>query len=302
VADDETTETRVDPVTTDVRSGIDEALKSLDPDAARPECVMESVNLKLGFSGRTVLSDVNVALKRGSITALIGPTGSGKSTFLRTLNRMNDRVPGFSREGDVMLDNVSLWGQNVDLLTLRRRVGMVFQRPNPFPMSIKDNVVAGVKAHRIAKGKQLDVVCERRLTEVGLWDAVKDRLNDSPFRLSGGQQQLLCLARALAVGPEVLLLDEPTSSLDPRDHRVDRRVAQDTCARADSHRRDAQSRPGPAGLAPHDVLLPRAVDGTRTDRRAVHPAQAPRHRAVRHGTDGVGDQPLRVRWLTTRSP
>ena len=109
----------------------------------------------------------------------------------------------------------SLWGQSVDLLTLRRRVGMLFQRPNPFPMSIKDNVVAGVKAHRIAKGKQLDVVCERRLTEVGLWDAVKDRLHDSPFRLSGGQQQLLCLARALAVGPEVLLLDEPTSALDP---------------------------------------------------------------------------------------
>jgi phosphate transport system ATP-binding protein len=198
-----------------VRSGIDEALKSLDPDAARPECVMESVNLKLGFSGRTVLSDVSVALKRGSITALIGPTGSGKSTFLRTLNRMNDRVPGFMRQGDVTLDDESLWAQHVDLLTLRRRVGMLFQRPNPFPMSIKDNVVAGVKAHRIAKGKQLDVVCERRLTEVGLWDAVKDRLNDSPFRLSGGQQQLLCLARALAVGPEVLLLDEPTSSLDP---------------------------------------------------------------------------------------
>jgi phosphate transport system ATP-binding protein len=128
---------------------------------------------------------------------------------------MNDRVPGFSREGDVTFDNQSLWGQNVDLLTLRRRVGMLFQRPNPFPMSIRDNVVAGVKAHRIAKGKQLDVVCERRLTEVGLWDAVKDRLSDSPFRLSGGQPQLLCLARALAVGPEVLLLDEPTSSLDP---------------------------------------------------------------------------------------
>ena len=176
---------------------------------------MESVKLDLGFSGRTVLSDVNVSLKRGSITALIGPTGSGKSTFLRTLNRMNDRVPGFSRKGDVTFDKESLWGRNVDLLTLRRRVGMLFQRPNPFPMSIKDNVVAGVKAHRIAKGKQLDVVCERRLTEVGLWDAVKDRLNDSPFRLSGGQQQLLCLARALAVGPEVLLLDEPTSALDP---------------------------------------------------------------------------------------
>ncbi len=206
---------RHDLVTTDVRSGIDEALKSLDPDAARPEHVMQSHELTLGFSGRMVLSDVNVALKRGSITALIGPTGSGKSTFLRTLNRMNDRVPGFSRKGDVTFDSESLWGQYVDLLTLRRRVGMLFQRPNPFPMSIKDNVVAGVRAHRIAKGKQLDVVCERRLTEVGLWDAVKDRLNDSPFRLSGGQQQLLCLARALAVGPEVLLLDEPTSSLDP---------------------------------------------------------------------------------------
>jgi len=176
---------------------------------------MEAMKLKLGFSGRTVLDDLNVSLKRGCITALIGPTGSGKSTFLRTLNRMNDRVPGFERNGDVLLDEESLWAQHVDLLTLRRRVGMLFQRPNPFPMSIKDNVVAGVKAHRIAKGKQLDVVCERRLTEVGLWDAVKDRLNDSPFRLSGGQQQLLCLARALAVGPEVLLLDEPTSALDP---------------------------------------------------------------------------------------
>jgi len=208
-------ETRNDPVTTEVRSDIDEALKSLDPDAARPECVMESINLNLGFSGRIVLGDVNVELRRGTITALIGPTGSGKSTFLRTLNRMNDRVPGFSRTGDVTFDDVSLWGQGVDLLTLRRRIGMLFQRPNPFPMSIKDNVVAGVKPHRIATGKQLDVVCERRLTEVGLWDAVKDRLNDSPFRLSGGQQQLLCLARALAVGPEVLLLDEPTSALDP---------------------------------------------------------------------------------------
>jgi phosphate transport system ATP-binding protein len=216
VAEEEVTELRNDPVTTTAgQSGIDEAIKSLDPDAARPADVMHTHGLTLGFSGRTVLADINVALKRGSITALIGPTGSGKSTFLRTLNRMNDRVVGFQREGDVTYDNESLWAPTVDLLTLRRRVGMLFQRPNPFPMSIRDNVVAGVKAHRIAKGKQLDVVCERRLTEVGLWDMVKDRLNDSPFRLSGGQQQLLCLARALAVGPDVLLLDEPTSSLDP---------------------------------------------------------------------------------------
>jgi phosphate transport system ATP-binding protein len=215
VAEEERAQIRNDPVTTEEQSRVDEAIKSLDPDAARPEDVMETKKLTLGFSGRTVLTDVDIALQRGAITALIGPTGSGKSTFLRTLNRMNDRVPGFTRTGDVMYDEESLWAPGVDLLMLRRRVGMLFQRPNPFPMSIKDNVVAGVKAHRIAKGKQLDVVCERRLTEVGLWDAVKDRLNDSPFRLSGGQQQLLCLARALAVGPEVLLLDEPTSSLDP---------------------------------------------------------------------------------------
>jgi phosphate transport system ATP-binding protein len=216
VPEDEVAQLRNDPVTTTVGvPGIEEAIKSLDPDAARPAEVMESHNLTLGFSGRNVLSDINVKLKRGSITALIGPTGSGKSTFLRTLNRMNDRVVGFQREGDVTYDHQSLWAPAVDLLTLRRRVGMLFQRPNPFPMSIKDNVVAGVRAHRIAKGKQLDVVCERRLTEVGLWDMVKDRLKDSPFRLSGGQQQLLCLARALAVGPDVLLLDEPTSSLDP---------------------------------------------------------------------------------------
>ncbi len=204
-------ETPIDPEA----ARLEESLRALDPDAARPPDVMAATGLTLGFSGRLVLGDVNVALRRGSITALIGPTGSGKSTFLRTLNRMNDRVPGFSRTGDVTLDGTSVWAPDVDLLTLRRRVGMLFQRPNPFPMSIRDNVVAGVKAHRIAKGKQLDVVCERRLTEVGLWDAVKDRRGDSPFRLSGGQQQLLCLARALAVGPEVLLLDEPTSSLDP---------------------------------------------------------------------------------------
>ncbi len=216
--DEETGLRRDELVTTQTRAHVDpalQALQALDPDGSRPPTVMQSHALRLGFSGRTVLDDINVSLNRGAITALIGPTGSGKSTFLRTLNRMNDRVPGFTRNGDVTFDEESLWGANVDLLTLRRRVGMLFQRPNPFPMSIKDNVVAGVKAHRIAKGKQLDVVCERRLTEVGLWDAVKDRLNDSPFRLSGGQQQLLCLARALAVGPEVLLLDEPTSALDP---------------------------------------------------------------------------------------
>lgn len=190
-------------------------LSRLDPDANRPNNVVTTEGLNLSFGVKSILSGVNMEFQRGTITALIGPTGSGKSTFLRTLNRMNDKVPSFKHEGDVKLDGESIWSSGQDLLTLRRRVGMLFQRPNPFPMSIRDNVVAGVKAHRIAKGKQLDVVAERRLREVGLWDAVKDRLGESPFRLSGGQQQLLCLARALAVGPEVLLLDEPTSALDP---------------------------------------------------------------------------------------
>jgi len=190
-------------------------LTELDPDANRPANVIETNGLNLHFGAKAILNGVNMTFARGTITALIGPTGSGKSTFLRTINRMNDRVSGFRHEGDVLLDGQSIWAPSQDLLAIRRRVGMLFQRPNPFPMSIKDNVVAGVKAHGIAKGKQLDVVAEIRLREVGLWDAVKDRLNESPYRLSGGQQQLLCLARALAVGPEVLLLDEPTSALDP---------------------------------------------------------------------------------------
>ncbi|HUA96566.1 MAG TPA: phosphate ABC transporter ATP-binding protein [Acidimicrobiales bacterium] len=196
-------------------AAMDPILEAIDPDRGRPADVIETRRLCLRFGPKSILTDIDMRFPRGTITALIGPTGSGKSTFLRTLNRMNDKVQGFSHDGDVLLDKKSIWSSSQDLLALRRRVGMVFQRPNPFPMSIRDNVVAGVKAHRIAKGKQLDVVAEQRLTEVGLWDAVKDRLGDSPFRLSGGQQQLLCLARALAVGPEVLLLDEPTSSLDP---------------------------------------------------------------------------------------
>lgn len=194
---------------------VDPILDAIDPDRGRPPNVMEARDLTLGFGAKAILSGVTAPFARGTITALIGPTGSGKTTFLRTLNRMNDKVRGFRREGSVYLDGESIWSSEQDLFTLRRRVGMLFQRPNPFPMSIRDNVVAGVRAHRIAKGKQLNVVAEQRLLEVGLWDAVKDRLGDSPFQLSGGQQQLLCLARALAIGPEVLLLDEPTSALDP---------------------------------------------------------------------------------------
>jgi phosphate transport system ATP-binding protein len=185
------------------------------PAAESAETSLRAVDLTLGFGKRAVLSDITTNVQKGAITALIGPTGSGKSTLLRTFNRMNDKVTGYRHDGDVLLDGRSIWSPQVELMSLRRRVGMLFQRPNPFPMSIMDNVVAGVRAHKMAPRQQMRSICEGRLQEVGLWDAVSSRLKDSPFRLSGGQQQLLCLARALAVDPEILLLDEPTSSLDP---------------------------------------------------------------------------------------
>src|ERR1700685_4582367 len=177
--------------------------------------VLRTENLTLSFGPRAILTDINVEVQRGAITALIGPTGSGKTTLLRNFNRMNDKVSTYGHKGDVLLDGRSIWHSGVELMALRRKVGMLFQRPNPFPMSIMDNVTAGARAHRMASKAGLRAIAQQRLTEVGLWSAVSDRLKDSPFRLSGGQQQLLCLARALAISPDVLLLDEPTSSLDP---------------------------------------------------------------------------------------
>lgn len=183
--------------------------------AEQSDIVISTERLTLGFGQKTVLSDINLSFSRGSITALIGPSGSGKTSFLRSLNRMNDNVAGYKRTGDVLFNSESIWSSNTDLFALRRKVGMLFQRANPFPMSIEQNVLAGVKAHRIAKKSQLRNIALSRLEEVGLLEAVRSRLHESPFRLSGGQQQLLCLARALAIGPDVLLLDEPTSALDP---------------------------------------------------------------------------------------
>ena len=177
--------------------------------------VLRAVDLTLSFGSRAVLSNVSLDVRQGVVTALLGPTGSGKTTLLRTFNRMNDKVTGYRHAGDVLLDGRSIWHPGVELMSLRRKVGMLFQRPNPFPMSIMDNVVAGVRAHRLASRNGLKEIARQRLAEVGLLDAVGGRLKDSPFRLSGGQQQLLCLARALAIEPEILLLDEPTSSLDP---------------------------------------------------------------------------------------
>jgi phosphate transport system ATP-binding protein len=191
---------------------LDAEAGGVDADVATP--AITAVQLTLSFGAKTVLDEVSLDFPARAITSLLGPTGSGKTTFLRTLNRMNDKVFGYRYSGDVLLGGQSIFKSH-DLMDFRRRVGMLFQRPNPFPMSIIDNVLAGVRAHKMVPRKEFKTVAQARLTEVGLWDAVKDRLGDSPFRLSGGQQQLLCLARALAVNPEVLLLDEPTSSLDP---------------------------------------------------------------------------------------
>lgn len=171
--------------------------------------------LNLYYGEHRALIDVNVELKEHKITALIGPSGCGKSTFLRVLNRMNDLIDGVRIDGKVTVDGEDIYGNNMDVVHLRKKVGMVFQRPNPFPMSIYDNIAYGPRIHGVKKKQVLDELVERSLQQAALWDEVKDRLNKPALGLSGGQQQRLCIARLLAVEPEVLLMDEPTSALDP---------------------------------------------------------------------------------------
>ena len=171
--------------------------------------------LDLYYGTNHALKNVSMELYTNKITAFIGPSGCGKSTFLKTLNRMNDLVPNVKIEGEVLLDNENIYDQRVDTTLLRKKVGMVFQQPNPFPMSIYDNVAYGPSIHGIHSKSELDDIVEKSLKGAALWDEVSDRLKKSALGLSGGQQQRLCIARALAVEPEVLLMDEPTSALDP---------------------------------------------------------------------------------------
>ena len=172
-------------------------------------------NLNLYYGENHALKDVSLDLYENKITAFIGPSGCGKSTYLKTLNRMNDLVPGVKIEGSVRLDDEDIYDSQVDTTLLRKKIGMVFQQPNPFPMSIYDNVAYGPRIHGIKNKAQLDAIVEQSLKGAALWDEVSDRLKKSALGLSGGQQQRLCIARALAVEPEVLLMDEPTSALDP---------------------------------------------------------------------------------------
>lgn len=179
------------------------------------EAKISTDNLNLYYGENRALKNVNLDIYANKITAFIGPSGCGKSTFLKTINRMNDLVEGVKVDGGILLDGENIYDPKVDVTLLRKKVGMVFQQPNPFPMSIYDNIAYGPRIHGIKNKRQLDQIVEESLKGAALWDEVKDRLKQSALGLSGGQQQRLCIARALAVEPEALLMDEPTSALDP---------------------------------------------------------------------------------------
>jgi phosphate transport system ATP-binding protein len=177
---------------------------------------IETINVSCFYGGTKAVDGVTLTIEPKSVTALIGPSGCGKSTFLRTLNRMHEVIPGARVEGQVLLDDVDIYGADIDPVSVRRTIGMVFQRPNPFPtMSIYDNVAAGLKLAGVKRKAELDDAVERSLRAANLWAEVKDRLGKPGVGLSGGQQQRLCIARAIAIEPEVLLMDEPASALDP---------------------------------------------------------------------------------------
>lgn len=171
-------------------------------------------DMNLYYNNFHALKNINMQILKGKVTAFIGPSGCGKSTFIKSLNRMNDLIEGCKIKGKILLDEVNIY-KKYDVNTLRKKVGMVFQKPNPFPMSIYDNIVFGPKTHGIKHKEKLDSIVEECLKDVGLWGDLKDRLKQSALSLSGGQQQRLCIARTLAVNPEVILMDEPTSALDP---------------------------------------------------------------------------------------
>jgi len=176
---------------------------------------IEIRDLDLFYGEFQALKEIQMQIPEKEVTAFIGPSGCGKSTLLKTINRMNDLIPGVTIKGKIEIDGFDIYGKNTDVIELRKRVGMVFQQPNPFPMSIYDNIAYGPRTHGIRKKSQLDEIVEKSLRGAAIWDEVKDRLKKNALGMSGGQQQRLCIARALAVEPEILLMDEPTSALDP---------------------------------------------------------------------------------------
>lgn len=186
------------------------------PNLEETEAKMSASGVSVFYGDKKAIDEVSIDIPTRYVTAFIGPSGCGKSTFLRTLNRMNDTIPSARVEGTITLDGDDIYQSGMDVVQLRARVGMVFQKPNPFPKSIYENIAYGPKIHGLASGKdELDAIVEKSLQRAGLWNEVKDRLTDSGTALSGGQQQRLCIARAIAVDPEVILMDEPCSALDP---------------------------------------------------------------------------------------
>jgi phosphate transport system ATP-binding protein len=190
--------------------------KKLDVPIESLEPHLRAENFSVFYGSNEAVVKVTFGIPSKMVTAIIGPSGCGKTTFLRAINRMNDLIQGSHAEGRLILDEEDIYGPQIDVAALRRRVGMVFQKPNPFPKSVFDNVAYGPRIHGIKSRARLAEIVERSLDRAGLWEEVKDRLNENGLGLSGGQQQRLCIARALAVDPEVLLMDEPTSALDPR--------------------------------------------------------------------------------------
>ena len=254
------------------------------PSPSPNEAKMEVRNLGISYGSFQALKDVSLTFPKNQVTALIGPSGCGKSTLLKALNRMNDLVEGCQVQGTIQLDGANAY-TDVPVTDLRRRVGMVFQAPSPFPMSIYDNVAFGPRTHGVKRKEQLDAVVEQSLRDAAIWDEVKDRLKKSALGLSGGQQQRLCIARALAVQPEVLLLDESTSALDPiSTAKIEELVGQPP------HRDHGHPQPaaGHPRLQQHGVLPHGRDGGGGRHRHPVHPAHRPPHRRLRL-------RPLRIR-------
>ena len=191
-------------------------VESVSKAQVQPETKISTLHVHVYYSDTLALRDINLEIPRNQVIALIGPSGCGKSTFLRCLNRMNDVIDGCRVEGEILIDEENVYHPSVDVVRLRERVGMVFQKPNPFPKSIYDNVAYGPRIHGLANSKaEMDAIVEKSLRRAGLWEEVKDRLADPGTGLSGGQQQRLCIARTISVNPEVILMDEPCSALDP---------------------------------------------------------------------------------------
>jgi phosphate transport system ATP-binding protein len=181
----------------------------------KTDAKIEANKVDFYYGNKKALKNISMVAPENKVTALIGPSGCGKSTFIRTLNRMNEVIPGTRVEGEVLIDGVDIYAQRIDVVELRRRIGMVFQKPNPFPKSIFDNIAYGLRINGMKEKRKIEEIVEKSLQEAALWDEVKDRLRENAFSLSGGQQQRLCIARSLAIEPEVILYDEPCSAIDP---------------------------------------------------------------------------------------